>query len=188
MADGRETTGIGQRVKALRRARGFKAPRDLAEALSGGNITTAVLENLESGRKADLSVSQLLNLARALRVPPSYLLAPVRSPGDQLDLPNLSDDFAGMKAGEFDSWFAGVIGSDYRSAEPVERLELEQLEAYRTMRRLQREAIRSEAIERAIDDDNQKATARSRRALVVKEAAELEDYLRASGWDLEPGS
>jgi transcriptional regulator with XRE-family HTH domain len=139
-----------------------------------------VLENIESGRKADLSISQLLNVARALRVPPAYLLANVTTPASSLDLPNLSDDFAEMTAGDLEAWFTGTLGGNYRSSDPDERLDLQQLDAYRTLTRLQRELTRQHAINSALDGDPESP----RTAQLQAEITELEDYLRQSGWTL----
>ncbi|NNC12829.1 helix-turn-helix transcriptional regulator [Planctomonas sp. JC2975] len=183
MADSGDTNGIGQRVKALRRERGFKSPRDLAAAIPGGNVTMAVLENLESGRKADVSVSHLLNIARALHVPPSYLLASVATPDASLDLPNLGDDFADMTAGEFDAWFSGTLGGDYRSTDPSERVSLMQLQAYRTLSRLTRELVRLSAIQDSRPDAEQPSED-SRLSALQAEIAELTDYLKNAGWTL----
>jgi transcriptional regulator with XRE-family HTH domain len=183
MADSRKTSGIGQRVKELRRRRGYRSTTELAEHIAGGNVTPAILENIESGRKADLSVSQLLNIARALRVPPAYLLADVTEPGSRLDLPSLSDDFAQMTAGEFDAWFTGTLGGDYRSPDPAERLDLLQLEAYRTLSRLRREMIRQSAANEALRDQGV-STQGSQSAMLETEAAELEDYLQGAGWTI----
>ncbi|MGA0568123.1 helix-turn-helix domain-containing protein [Rathayibacter sp. KR2-224] len=183
MAEPGKTSGIGQRIKELRRRRGYRSTTELAERVLGGNVTAAVLENIESGRKADLSVSQLLNIARALRVPPAYLLADITAPGSSLDLPNLSDDFAEMTAGEFEAWFSGTLAGDYRSPDPDERLDLLQLEAYRTLSRLRREMVRQAAANEALRDQGVSAQG-SRSVALEAEAAELEDYLQRAGWTI----
>ena len=181
MAEPGKTSGIGQRIKELRRRRGYRSTTELAERVLGGNVTAAVLENIESGRKADLSVSQLLNIARALRVTPAYLLADITTPGSSLDLPNLSDDFAEMTTGEFEAWFSGILGGDYRSPDPDERLDLLQLDAYRTLTRLHREAIRITAIQEVLGDQAP-SPERSRQNVLEAEIAELQGYLERAGW------
>lgn len=130
------------RIKLARRQRGFRTTRELADAIPGGNVTEAVLENIESGRKADISVSQLLNVARGLNVPPSMLLAPMGSPNAEVDLPNLSDDFAQMTAAEFDCWFAAIPASSYRPRLAAERSDIEMLASIRELGTLRRELER----------------------------------------------
>lgn len=183
MAGSGKTSGIGQRIKEVRRRRGYRSTTELAEQIAGGNVTTAVLENIESGRKADLSVSQLLNIARALRVPPAYLLADITTPGSTLDLPNLGKDLAEMTAGEFEAWFSGTLGGTYRSHDPDERIDLLQLEAYRTLTRLQRERVRLAATREAIGDQ-MTSPQDIRQTALEAESTELKDYLARAGWTI----
>lgn len=142
MADFRAESSIGTRIRMARRQRGFRTTRDLADAIPGGNVTEAVLENIESGRKADLSVSQLLNIARGLNVPLSMLLAPIGRPDSELDLPNLSDDLAGMTAAEFDSWLSATPASAYRPRTAAERDDIATLSSLRELGTLSRELER----------------------------------------------
>lgn len=142
MADFRSEASVGARIKLARRERGFRTTRDLAGAVPGGNVTAAILENIESGRKADISVSQLLNIARALNVPPSYLLAPMGSPNSTLDLPNLSADFDGMTAAEFDCWLSATPASSYKPRLAAERTDISTLGALRELGSLRRELER----------------------------------------------
>lgn len=142
MADFRAESSIGTRIRMARRQRGFRTTRDLADAIAGGNVTEAVLENIESGRKADLSVSQLLNIARGLNVPLSMLLAPIGRPDSELDLPNLSDDLAGMTAAEFDCWLSATPASAYRPRTAAERDDIATLSSLRELGTLSRELER----------------------------------------------
>jgi transcriptional regulator with XRE-family HTH domain len=142
MADFRSEPNVGARIKLARRERGYRTTRDLAEAVPGGNITSAILENIESGRKADISVSQLLNIARALNVPPSYLLAPIGNPNSTLDLPNLSADFDGMTAAEFDCWLSATPAASYRPRLAAERTDINTLATLRELGSLRRELER----------------------------------------------
>ena len=50
------------------------------ESVTSGAVSRAVIANIESGRKADVSVVQLLALAAALGVPPVALLLPLEEP------------------------------------------------------------------------------------------------------------
>jgi len=146
MTDFRAEATIGARIKLARRERGYRTTRELADAVPDGRITAAILENIESGRKADISVSQLLNIARALGVPPSLLLAPIARPEAALDLPNLSADFSGMTAAEFDSWLSATPASYYRPALAAERADIELLNTLRELGVLRRELERLRAI------------------------------------------
>ena len=142
MAAFRSEGNIGARIKLARKERGFRTTRDLADAIPGGNITQAILENIESGRKADISVTQLLNIARGLGVPMSMLLAPIGTPDAELDLPNLSDDFAGMTAAEFDCWLSATPASSYRPRVAAERADIDILTSLRELGSLRREIDR----------------------------------------------
>jgi transcriptional regulator with XRE-family HTH domain len=142
MAGFRSETNIGARIKLARKVRGFRTTRDLADAIHGGNITQAILENIESGRKADISVTQLLNIARGLGVPVSMLLAPIGTPDSELDLPNLSDDFNCMTAAEFDCWLSATPASSYRPRVAAERVDIDILTSLRELGSLRREIDR----------------------------------------------
>ncbi|NUU08626.1 hypothetical protein [Leifsonia sp. C5G2] len=102
----------------------------------------AVLENIESGRKADLSISQLLNIASGLGVPVSMLLAPMARPEAELDLPNLSGHFDGMTAAEFDCWLSATPLSSYRPRLAAERGDIDVLNSLRELGTLRRELER----------------------------------------------
>lgn len=146
MADFRSETSVGTRIKMARRERGYRTTRELADAVEGGKVTSAILENIESGRKADISVSQLLNIARALNVPPSFLLAPMGTPEAQLDLPNLSADFQGMTAAEFDCWLSATPASFYRPRLAAERSDINLLGTLREVGMLERELERLQIV------------------------------------------
>lgn len=175
-----ETT-IGDRIKAARRARGFRTTRDLAEAMPGSKISEHVLENIEAGRKTDLQVSALLSIARALRVPPAFLLAPLTHPSRTVDLPNLSSDVASMSVSEFDAWLAGDSDGAYRSSDPAERSDLAELDAFRELQQLRRELHR----EGAISSVDESPTSTGRRAYLEAQTAELTEFLTKAGWLLD---
>lgn len=157
--------------------------------MSGSRLTESILENIESGRKADLSISQLLNIARALRVPPSYLLSPITSPHTLIDLPNLSDDLSHMTAAQFDSWLSGTPSSSYISVNAEERIAIDQLNAFRERQTLLRELTRLGAL-CAIeldsnDSDLQSTSAAAQRLVSVRAAFEnVDSYLNDAGWTL----
>jgi transcriptional regulator with XRE-family HTH domain len=186
MADFRTEFGIGARIKLARRERGFRSTRELADAIPGGNITQAVLENIESGRKADISVTQLLNIARGLNVPVSMLLTPIGTPESNLDLPNLSDDFADMTAAEFDCWLSATPLSSYQPRLASERSDIATLNTLRELGTLRREIDRVRLVRdvRKSSGDADLASAtdiESRLESVEREAARLAALLTSSG-------
>ncbi|TFD89813.1 helix-turn-helix domain-containing protein [Cryobacterium serini] len=70
--------GIGDRIQAIRKQHAIRSARALADLIPGDNVTESIVQNIEAGGKDDLLVSQLLNIAKALRVSPIFLLAPHR--------------------------------------------------------------------------------------------------------------
>ncbi|WP_345763366.1 helix-turn-helix domain-containing protein [Diaminobutyricibacter sp. McL0608] len=188
MTDFRSETTLGSRIKLARRERGYRTTRELAEAIQGGNVTPAVLENIESGRKADISVSQLLNIAKALGVPPSMLLAPIGRPSSALDLPNLSDDFEDMTAAEFDCWLSATPASSYRPTLAAERVDVDILNSLRELGTLRREIERLRivlAVQAASGDPDlvsANAEIEQRVEAVAREAARVSNLLATSGF------
>lgn len=172
---------IGDRIKAARRVRGFRTTRELAAAMPGSKISEHVLENIEAGRKSDLQVSALLSIARALRVPPAFLLAPLTEPTRAVDLPNLSDDVGSMSVAEFDAWLAGDSEGAFRSSDPSERNDLAELAAFRELQHLQRE-IQREGVIREVESS---PTSAGRRSYLEAQTAELTKFLTSAGWILE---
>jgi len=77
---------------------------DLAARIPNPKVTASVIQNIESGRKADLSVSQLLDIAMGLGVSPLVLLVPVGAPFQRVDLPGVGDDVSSLTVHEFDQW------------------------------------------------------------------------------------
>jgi transcriptional regulator with XRE-family HTH domain len=84
-----ESEAIARRVRELRHKRGWSA-QDLANRcaeIGAADMTSAVLANIETGRRhpgtgirrREVTVEELLALARALDVLPSDLLEPLRA-------------------------------------------------------------------------------------------------------------
>jgi transcriptional regulator with XRE-family HTH domain len=188
-------SGIGDRIQAIRKRHGIRSAKDLADLMPGGNVTEAILQNLEAGRKQDLSVSQLLNISHALRVPPVFLLAPIGRPHDPLDLVNLSDTFKGMTVAEFDAWISGEMNGTYRWRDLTERTERSQLEAMRELISSLRERRRlttNVALEAELTPLNEVSTRPASWDTTQEQLAEanrrieqLRTYLSDAGWDLE---
>ena len=186
MADFRTETSVGARIRLARRERGFRTTAELANAIPGGNVTEAILENIESGRKADISVSQLLNIARGLNVPISMLLTPIATPDGVLDLPNLSEDFEGMSVAEFDSWLSATPSSSYRPRLAAERVDIGTLTLLRELGTLRREMERLRIVRNvgtASGDSDLKSNSRVDSQLkdVQRELERLVDLLSSAG-------
>jgi len=166
---------------------------DLADAIGA---SSAVIENIEGGRKPDLSISEVLNLSMALGVPPVYLLAPMGSSRQKLDLPNLIDDFAAMTALEFDSWMAGSPAGAYRPlsvAERNDRYELQTLRELESERGELRRLTVQIAQERAAmpeSEDAQKLIGATlgRISEAKQRIGRLEAVLRSAGWSIAASS
>ena len=158
--------------------------------LSPLEVTEAILENIESGRKADISVSQLLNIARGLNVPVSMLLAPVGTPDSVLDLPNLSEDFESMTAAEFDCWLSSTPASAYRPRSASERSDIAVLSSLRELGTLRRELDRLEIVlqsqKAAADPDLVAANLEVEQRIdrIAKEAASVANLLQTAGLEL----
>lgn len=191
MMDYRAEGSIGTRIKLARRQRGYRTTRELAAAVPGGKITSAILENIESGRKADISISQLLNIARALGVPPSMLLAPIGTPDSNLDLPNLSEDFDGMTAAEFDCWLSATPTSSYRPRLAAERVDIDLLNSLRELGSLRRELERLQIaldVGAASGDPDliaSNAEVKERRASATREIARIGGLLESAGLNMK---
>ena len=142
MADFKTATTVGARIAALRKARGFASTKALAEAIPGDSVTESILQNIEANRKNDLAVAQLLNIAAALRVSPLFILAPLGSPHEHLDLPNITPAVADMSVAEFDAWVSGLTNGGYRPVTADELSERTQLEALRELLAERRELRR----------------------------------------------
>jgi transcriptional regulator with XRE-family HTH domain len=112
------TTGIGKRIASYRKLFGMSSSRDLAAAIPNEKITDSVIQNIESGRKSDVTVSQLLEIAHALGISPLLLLVPIGRPKNTLDLPNLSPELAAMTVDDFEDWML-VARSDLRTEGPA---------------------------------------------------------------------
>ncbi|MFD4320146.1 helix-turn-helix domain-containing protein [Streptomyces sp. NPDC058548] len=70
-------TGIAQEVRRHRRAAGMSAQQlsDACAAL-GANVPRTVISNIENGRRTNVSVAEVLVIARALGQPPGALVFP----------------------------------------------------------------------------------------------------------------
>lgn len=170
----------------------MRTARELADSIEGGTLTESIIENIEAGRKVVLDISQLLNIAMALRVPLSYLLAPLGEPDRPLDLPNLSRAFEGMTAIEFDSWLASSKDGSYQPESLEERNATSELHALREWSTLTREAARLQVmfdleVATASEGEPHSALLLSTEARLLdarRESEQLAAYLKSAGWHL----
>ena len=200
MADYRTAPTVGARIAAARKVRGFKSTKDLADAIPGDSITGSILQNIEAGRKNDLAVAQLLNIAWALGVSPTWILAPIGSPSEHIDLPNIIPAIRDLTVAEFDAWLSGNVEGVYMpetSDEHNDRIQLAALrELLKEKRELQRLALLNPAYVEIVEDlasDEAKdflqdVEQRSRTSTL--RIAQLEKFLASAGWEtreLKPG-
>lgn len=187
MTDFRTADGIGARIKALRKLRGIGSARALADLIDHPNVTDAILQNIEAGRKVDLTISQLLNLALALGVPPSVLLAPIGRPQNSLDLSGLSSGFDGMTSAEFDGWMSGMLESAYVWKTAAEHSERAQLEALRTLLECVREKARlgvALGLEATRESGSPFIADTQKRLSTLDQRIDLlASFLESAGWD-----
>jgi transcriptional regulator with XRE-family HTH domain len=193
MVDYRRADSLGARIQAARKARGIRSAKALADLIDNGTVSEATLQNIETGRLTNLSVSQLLNIAFALKVTPSLLLAPLDRPTDKIDLPNLSSGLTAMTAIEFDAWLTGANTGSYRPTNAVELAERNELAALRDLENLVRERQRLRIL---LDLEHGPQDIRSsakpwdrtgdRLVLANQKIDEITAYLRSAGWALAP--
>jgi len=186
MADFRTAGSLGARIQAARKQRGFRTTRDLAQAINVGNVSESIIENIEAGRKVNVDISQLLNIAKALSVSPSFLLAPLGTPDAKVDLPNLSKDLSAMTALEFDAWAMGTNEGEYRPTTMDERTSVAELQALREWAALRKEIMRLETLVELEDTalENKPRSGRSRLEATMAEQGKVTAYLRSAGWEI----
>jgi transcriptional regulator with XRE-family HTH domain len=191
--DYRDEDSLGRRIQAARKARGIRTTKALSEAIGQGNVSEATLQNIETGRLTNLSLAQLLNIAFALKVAPSFLLAPLGRPSASLDLVGLSDGLASMNAAEFDAWLCGSNSGAYRPTNASEISERSELEAFRILESLLRERRRLNSVRELERDDVHEGDHHTvlERDRTTKRLADIADeinstaaYLDSAGWRL----
>ena len=98
------TEPIGTRIRRLRRAAGFNSREDLATAIGSPTVTAAVIKNIEAGRKADMSVVHLFEIAYAIGVSPLVLLLDFAHPNRSATIAGLGPNFSGATNNDLDDW------------------------------------------------------------------------------------
>jgi transcriptional regulator with XRE-family HTH domain len=195
VTDFRTEGSIGERIQAARKSRGIRTARELAELINSGSVTESIIQNIEAGRKEDLSVSQLLNIAFALKVPPGYLLAPLGHPLQNVDLVGISAGLVAMTTVEFDAWLSGAPSGAYKWTSNDERAERGQLQALRDLEHNLQERSRLQALvnaERAsaataadIEEQQRWDTNEERLDNAQRQINQLTGYLESAGFKLD---
>ena len=173
----------------------MRTAADLAAAIPGGVVKESTIQNVEAGRKAELTVSQLLNIAFALRLPPAYLLAPLGNPDGKIDLAYLSDDLENMKVVEFENWLSGNVNGAYSVSSAAEHRDRNQLQALRELEVELRERKRLSQtfdLERGLaakenfveDSAALEGETEARLEETNRRLSRLVDYLESAGWNL----
>lgn len=110
MATESDASFVGKRLAQLRKSKNITAAQ-LADLVPSSSITKTVITNVESGRKRDLTVTELIQLAAALNVPIVSLLVDTQSPWAPADLPGLINGLDGLSNVEY-ALKAGFLNSD----------------------------------------------------------------------------
>lgn len=76
---------VGRRLSSIRNARRLTA-EELASLIPDGQVTKTVITNVESGRKRDLTVTEMALIANALDISPVFLLVDPRHPWDKVGI------------------------------------------------------------------------------------------------------
>lgn len=167
---------------------------DLADAIPGGSLSEAMIQNIEAGRKENLTVSQFLNIAYALKIAPGFLLAPMGHPNERLDLPGLSDDLSKLSVVEFDAWLAGLHGGSHSWTSSEDQSERAQLAAMRELevQLVERDRLRaaleaeraSELSAEDVEELQRWDTIEERLAQTARTIERLSAFLKSAGWTL----
>lgn len=126
----KKADGIGRRIAHYRKALGFSNAKELAEKIGNPKISHAVISNIESGRRIDPSISEVIEIAKGLGISPLFLLAPVMRPTASIDLANTSAQISQTSSEEFLSWFM------FESSDLTRRDSI-QFDLYKTFRNTQ---------------------------------------------------
>jgi transcriptional regulator with XRE-family HTH domain len=197
MTDFRTAGTIGERIQAARKMRGMNA-QQLANAVGNPSVTESIIANIETGRKGDLSVSQLLNIAYALQLSPTYLLAALGDPERPIDLPHVSEGIAAMTSMEFDRWVSGGTAGALTWGTATEDTERNQLKALRELDHQIRERKRLAGV-LALEEETPVTpaeiearqlwdTTEERLIRTTVRITQLETYLSSAGWELNAWS
>lgn len=105
----RPSHNIGARVARYRKMAGLSA-RELSNKI-GGEISRGVIANIESGRKTDVTIDQLIALAWALDVPPVALALPLEEPNRMVAVVASGEVRETVRASSLVDWFTAKRNS-----------------------------------------------------------------------------
>lgn len=99
----RPTHNIGSRISRYRKMAGLSA-RELSDKV-GGEMSRGVIANIESGRKTDITIDQLLALSWALDVPPVALALPLEEPNRMVAVVAGTESMEALRSSDLADWF-----------------------------------------------------------------------------------
>ncbi|REJ06279.1 XRE family transcriptional regulator [Microbacterium bovistercoris] len=172
---GLDMKALGGRIAHYRRLNKMSA-EDLA-ARSGAGLTRDIIANIETGRRKDIGVTQLMALAVALQVPLVALLLPITTPDQAvLTTPDLAREGGEMHwtALHLLHLFQGWTLAPQHPA--AKRESLAQLAAIRTYGRLLRQLEEARA-RLEFPQDYPPAPETEKRTAVASAEAELQDQV-----------
>lgn len=100
MANKSEPSALGVQLREMRRERGLTAEA-LAARVPDPALTKTVITNVESGRKRDLTATELLQVASAIGVSPLLLAATAAGPLEPVNSPGLAAPYGEMCLAEY---------------------------------------------------------------------------------------
>ena len=111
------TVGFGGRLSEYRRLAGLSA-QELSDRL-GGSLSRAVIANIESGRKTDITIDQLLEISWALGVPPVALALPIDRPFETILISQDQEIPQSMWISDVMDWMTSTPAAFQRDRTPV---------------------------------------------------------------------
>jgi transcriptional regulator with XRE-family HTH domain len=112
----RPSDDFGKRLARYRRLAGLSA-QQLSDILDG-EISRGVIANMESGRKRDVTIDQLVALSWALDVPPVALALPLDEPHRYVKLFVGKSSGTAMRSSHAVEWFLARKTSIFRNDPP----------------------------------------------------------------------
>lgn len=164
----RPSSGLGDRLARYRKMAGMSA-QDLSDNL-GGELSRSVIANIESGRKTDITVDQMLAIAWVLDIPPVALALPLHEPFRHVQIVRGKNAYHSTTAARLIDWFLErpAMLEKQKPASPGRALVLATLKALsRYQNELRRTRLdRAKATDSERDAENERELAASRQDLL----------------------